>query len=224
MKKINFSKEKEAEMWQEFKDGATLSELAQKFGCSKDTIRNFLEKEFEEYEKFANEHSQESCRKIGAKWKKEHPEELAELGRKSRIKWNKEHPEEHAEHARKIGQKWREEHPEELVENGRKVAKWNATHHNSVSRPEQAFFELLCSENPNLIILQQKYLKGLNHPFDIMIPELKQLIEIDGDYTHSRPGVPERDAEINEFVWRTYPDWQLFRYDDADLRKLGILK
>ena len=104
-----------------------------------------------------------------------------------------------------------------------KMLKANAKNHNYISRPEQAFFELLCSQNPDLTIKQQKYLKGLNHPFDIMIPELKQLIEVDGDYTHSRPGRKERDVEINEFVWRTYPDWQLFRYCDEDLKKLGII-
>ena len=108
-------------------------------------------------------------------------------------------------------------------ENVIKMHEKNAKNYNYVSRPEQAFFELLCSQNPDLIILQQQYLKGLNHPFDIMIPELKILIEVDGDYTHSRPGRKERDAEINEFVWRTYPDWQLFRFDDEDLRKLKKL-
>ena len=70
---------------------------------------------------------------------------------------------------------------------------------------------------------RQYYLKELNHAFDFAILECKVLIEVDGDYTHSRPGRKERDVEINEFVWRTYPDWQLFRYNDKDMKKLGII-
>ena len=125
--------------------------------------------------------------------------------------------------------KWRTEHPEEYRKScqkgGRNAADTNAKNLNFVSSWEDKFYdEYLFPIFRDCELRRQFYLKGLKHPFDFAVVECKILIEVDGDYTHSRPGRKERDAEINEFVWRTYPDWQLFRYYDEDMKKLGIIK
>ena len=76
---------------------------------------------------------------------------------------------------------------------------------------------------PGRFIKHQFRLKGIAHSFDIALPMFKILIEIDGKYFHSKREHIERDAEINEFIYRTYPDWTLFRYTDEDLKKLNII-
>ena len=232
----HFSEKEKAEMLRRLKDRESTRKIAKVFRCSQSTICRYLLKKYgDEYIKIVTENWGLTLQENGQKMNT-HPNTIAvrpETGRKlglkwgakNRQKWNAEHPEERIELGRKVGQLPRtEKQIETFQENGKKLVEWNASHHNWVSRPEQVFFDFLCSQNPTLLIKQQYYLKGLNHPFDVVVPELKQLIEVDGDYTHSRPGRKERDAEINEFVWRTYPNWQLFRYNDEDLRKLGILK
>lgn len=93
-----------------------------------------------------------------------------------------------------------------------------------VSSWEKKFYDILIKHyQPYYKIKRQFYLKGLNHPFDFAIPDVKILIEIDGIYFHNLYGGKERDAEINEFVWRTYPDWSLFRFDDNDLKNMGLI-
>ena len=84
-------------------------------------------------------------------------------------------------------------------------------------------FVLLCLSKcfPARFIKQQYRLKGLTHAFDIALPKFKILIEIDGNYFHSFH--TERDAEVNEFLWRTYPSWSLFRFDDSDLKSLNLI-
>lgn len=92
-----------------------------------------------------------------------------------------------------------------------------------VSNPEHLFYlKCLTKFFPIRFIYRQFYLKGLNHSFDFSVPKFKILFEIDGNYFHSLPDRVERDAEINEFVWRTYPDWVLFRFSDENLKGLNI--
>ena len=98
------------------------------------------------------------------------------------------------------------------------------THKYWVSKPENQFYKQILRRKFNeQDIKQQYFLSGLNHPFDFAIPELKILIEIDGDYWHKQLHKIKRDVEINEFVWRTYPDWRFYRFDDSDLKRLKII-
>ena len=97
------------------------------------------------------------------------------------------------------------------------------TYKKFISSWEDKFYELLTNHyEPKFKIERQYRMRGLRHQFDLAIPFLKILIEIDGNYYHSLPGVPERDAQINEFVWRTYPDWTLYRYSDEHMKTLGV--
>lgn len=81
--KINVFKE---EIIEDFKNGASLNILAQKFGCSYGTMCDFLEKNFENYKKIAKDHQQETGRKVGQLPKSEkHREE----SRKNITKYNK---------------------------------------------------------------------------------------------------------------------------------------
>ena len=81
----HFSEEKRVKIVKGYKDGASIKKLAQKFGCSGRPIGNLFIKVlgFENYKKIAKEHQIKNGRKNLAKWRKEHPEEQAELGRKA---------------------------------------------------------------------------------------------------------------------------------------------
>lgn len=108
--------------------------------------------------------------------------------------------------------------------NGQKLVDWNITHEYWVSGFENRFYEYILRKKFDEKDIKRQYrLLGSNHPFDFAIPKLKFLIEIDGDYWHKQPTKINRDAEINEFVWRTYPDWILYRFDDSDLKRLEVI-
>ena len=89
-----------------------------------------------------------------------------------------------------------------------------------ISNPEHRFF-LMCLTKMFFLkdIERQYYLKGLNHSFDFAIPKFKLLFEIDGDYWHSQN--PERDVKIDKVA--KSEGWAVIRFDDAKMRKLGII-
>lgn len=94
-----------------------------------------------------------------------------------------------------------------------------------ISSWEDKFYTMLIEHYGNDYEVKRQFrLKHLRHAFDLSIPQLKILIEIDGNWIHSKFDNPERDAKINEFVYRTYPDWVLFRYNDDDLKHFGLIK
>ena len=108
--------------------------------------------------------------------------------------------------------------------NGQKLVEWSITHECWVSGYENQFYEQLLKKKFDEQDIKRQYrLSGLNHPFDFAIPKFKFLIEIDGDYWHKQPNSMKRDAEINEFVWRTYPDWIFYRFGDDDLKRFEII-
>lgn len=72
-------------------------------------------------------------------------------------------------------------------------------------------------------IKRQYRLKGSKHPFDFAIPQLKLLIEIDGNYFHSLPDNIMRDNKVNDFVKCEYGDWNLIRLCDSDLKTMGVI-
>lgn len=101
---------------------------------------------------------------------------------------------------------------------------------NYVSSWEDKFYnEYLFPIFRDCDLRRQYRLPGLNHPFDFAIVECKVLIEVDGDRWHGHSGNPDWDKDslrkmdkINKFIENT--DWKLYRYNDADLKKLGIIK
>ena len=205
-----------------FKNGDSLRKLAQKFGCSYSTIRRHLiiESKIENYTKVAKEHTFERTRKMGLKY-----------GEKNLEKWKKEHPEDHAKNGRKSLAKWREEHPEEVIKACQKAGKnriknlikWNTKNHNYISRPEALFYITRLTKNfYSKDIVPQFFIKELNHRVDFAIPSQKLLFEVDGDYTHSRPGRKERDTQVDK--WAKENGWTMFRFNDKKMRKLGIIK
>ena len=94
---------------------------------------------------------------------------------------------------------------------------------------EDKFINKILQPNfKNYEIKRLFHLNGLNHSFDIAIPEFKILIEIDGDRWHGYSGNItmdkerlDRDIKINTFVKKT--GWILFRFNDNTLRKMGII-
>ena len=236
MTKITFLIEEKEESCKLFENGVILCEIGKIFRCSETPIKRILIKilELKKYKEIAKEHLRESVQEnIKMAWNLPRTEAQIqasqESGRKNIEKWNTEHPEEHRENGRKMGIKYGPENGRKVgikygPKNAQKMNKWKAEHHNWISKVEDRFYdEYLKPIFYDQDLRRQYYLKGINHAFDFALPDFKVLIEVDGDYTHSRPGRPERDAEINEFLWRTYPDWTLYRYTDADMRKLGIV-
>ena len=124
---------------------------------------------------------------------------------------------------KKNGHCWTGKHHTE--ETKLKMSKTAENRRNFISSWEERFI-LTCLSKcfPSRFLKQQYRLKGLSHAFDVALPEFKILIEIDGKYFHSLPEHLNRDAGINEFVYRNYPDWTLFRFDDNNLKQFGLIK
>ena len=94
---------------------------------------------------------------------------------------------------------------------------------NYSSGPEDRFYEeYLEPIFYDQDLRRQYYIPGFNHAFDFALPDFKVVLEVDGDYIHSLPGRKERDAEIDAFVKKV--GWKIYRYNDAAMRKLGIIK
>ena len=129
-------------------------------------------------------------------------------------KRNKEHP-------TMLGKKYSEKSKDQMSESRINYMRKNYLY---VSNPEHLFYlKILIRMFPLRLVKKQYVLKGLRHAFDFAIPEAKMLFEIDGDYYHSLISNIKRDAYVNEFVYRTYPDWTLLRYNDSDLRRMEVL-
>lgn len=108
-------------------------------------------------------------------------------------------------------------------ENARKLGKLPKTEKqlkNFESSWEDNFIEkALAWHYSDYIIKRQFYLKGLNHAFDIAIPKLKILIEIDSDYWHRNR--KNRDTQVNNFAGNI--GWELYRFNDAKLKEFGVI-
>lgn len=77
-------------------------------------------------------------------------------------------------------------------------------------------------------ITRLHYLKGFNHAYDIAIPELKILIEIDSDYRHGHSGNVQmdkerlaRDSQID--IWAKQNSWKIFRFNNKKLKEMGVI-
>ena len=89
-----------------------------------------------------------------------------------------------------------------------------------ISSWEKCFIKnILLPHYSNYEIKQQFYLKNFNHAYDIAIPDLKLLIEIDCSYWHKDR--KERDAQIDEFARQA--GWKIYRFNDKKLKECGIL-
>ena len=216
----HFTKEEKSEMAEGFENGASLYELARKFGCSKTPIGKILIAELENYKQITKEHLSERSRKMGqlpmTEKQLEHARKWQEAGIKAAAKLPRS--EKQLEHSRKMGQKMGKA---PRTEKQLKIFQ---------SSWEDAFLEKFLEPNfRKYTIKRQHYLKGFNHPYDFAILELKVLIEIDSDYRHGHSGYPEmdkkaiaRDKEVDK--WAKQNSRIVFRYHDEDLRKLGIIK
>jgi len=69
--------------------------------------------------------------------------------------------------------------------------------------------------------VQQHRLDGDGRPFDFFI-EPRLLVEVDGKYWHSLPGVKERDEAKTELA--TANGFTLIRIQENDLKELGAVK
>ena len=96
----HFSEEEEAESIGGFKNGESISTLAQKVRCSYSTIRRFLNSNVEKYKKIAKEHRSSSCRKMGQLPNTEKQKEAA------RKIWQLPKTEKQIEASRKNGQNY----------------------------------------------------------------------------------------------------------------------
>ena len=108
------------------------------------------------------------------------------------------------EHTRKMGQAPK-------TENRRK---------NWISSWEDKFYDEYLEPIFGYDLQRQYYIPEINHRFDFAILDFRVLIEIDCDYWHQFH--KERDAQIDN--WAKQNDWQVFRYNDKDIRNLGIIK
>ena len=107
----HFTEEEKAEMWKLFKNGKVLEEVARKFECACQTIKNLLiiKIGIKEYRKVAKKHHFEQIQRVG---QLPMTEKQIEHTRKMGAKWKEEHPKEHTEYGRKMGLKNIEEnHP-----------------------------------------------------------------------------------------------------------------
>ena len=172
--KINLEKIK---IVKEFKNGANLRELGQKFGCSYSTIKRRLITTLgsENYKKIARTHIQESGAKNITKYNK------SKEGRESSAK---------------------------RAENKKFVSSW-----------EDKFYDEYLEPIFGYDLQRQYYIPEINHRFDFAILDSRVLIEIDGDYWHQF--CKKRDAEIDLFAKKA--GWKVYRYNDADLKKMGII-
>ena len=208
----HFSNKEKEKICNLFENGANFKKIGKIFGCSKCPMRRILIKNLglKKYKEIAKEHFIENCQ---------------QNGRKSRKKWQEEHFEEQKELGRKMGKLPKtEKQLETCRENGRKRVESGAF----IRSWEDMFYDLLISQNPHLTIKRQYYLKGLNHAYDIAIPELNLLIEIDGDRWHGHSGNKEmddkriqRDAEVDKFAKDN--GWKVIRINDKILKKLRII-
>ena len=66
----------------------------------------------------------------------------------------------------------------------------------------------------------QYWIKGLKHPFDYALLEKKILIEVDGEYYHSKRFLKtvEKDKRINDFVETS--EWRLIRISDTEVHDM----
>lgn len=189
------SEEEENGMMFLYKKGLKVRELVNKYGCSSVLVIDLLKKMlgYLEYTKISKENRQNASKE------------------NIKVAYKTEHKEFTSNQLESVRKNIKKAH-ESLSD-----FRW-------ISNPEHLFYlKCLTKLFPLRFVKRQFYLKGLNHSFDFALPKFKILIEIDGDYFHSLPGKKERDVEINEFVYRTYPDWILIRYSDNDLKRMDIL-
>ena len=170
-----------------------IRELSKIFSFSNSIVKKILITKFQaKYKLIAKQHDTENRRRIARKCGK------SRKGKKlSQIA---------KDHIREGRLKYMEENPQK----------------NFTSSWEDTFYEILKIQNPDLEIKRQYRISGVNHIFDIAIPELKLLIEIDGDYWHDNPDGRKRDAQIDAFAQEA--EWIIIRINDAILRFLGLIK
>ena len=109
-----------------------------------------------------------------------------------------------------------------VEKNGRKVGllpKTEKQRKNWVSSWEDKFYNEYLEPIFGYDLQRQYYIREINHRFDFVILDSRVLIEIDCNYWHQFH--EERDAQIDE--WAKQNDWTMFRYNDEDLKKLGII-
>lgn len=70
-------------------------------------------------------------------------------------------------------------------------------------------------EDTNTPYEPQKFIGGFS--VDFYVPALRLVIECDGDYWHSRPGVKERDARKDEYL--TQKGYKILRLAEHQIRK-----
>ena len=243
-----FSKEERENICKLFENGMKLRSIGKIFECSRAPIRRILIEILgeEKYKEIAKEHLSErsrkmgklpktqvqrdTCRRMGEKWMKEHPEEHRENARKM---GKLPKTEKQIEHCRKMGLKYG---PINGPEIGRKTGpinikyaqEWHANNHTYISRPEAIFYITCLSKNFWLKdIIPQYYIKEIKHRVDFAVPSQKLLFEVDGDRWYGHSGNKEmdkerleRDAEVDK--WAKDNGWTIFRYNDEKMRKLGV--
>ena len=235
-----FSNSERAKITNGYKYGVTINKLAQKFGCSGTPIGKVLIEELglENYKKIAKEHSRKNSQKSIKK-----AQEASSQKRKIIFSESEKIEmwrlfKEDGMGAIQIGEKFGcsrgpivgmfiLEHPDEYKNIAEKHCKQNK---NYISSWEDKFYdEYLFPIFRDCDLRRQYYIIGLKHVFDFAIVECNILIEVDGGRWHGHSGNPEQDnealkkmAKINEFVKKSC--WKLYRYNDEDLRKLGIIK
>ena len=219
----HFSKEERVEMSCQYENGVTLGEIGAIFQCSWQTISGILIKEFgeESYKKIVKKHLKKNHQELGRKLGKKYGPENGKKNGPENIKKAHKLPrsEKQLEHSRKSGKKVGRKYG--LI-NLEKMLEANAKNHNFTSRPEALFYITRLTKNfyPKDII-PQYYIKEIKHRVDFAVPSQKLLFEVDGDYTHSRPGRKERDAQIDK--WAKDNSWTMFRFNDKKMKKLGII-
>ena len=91
---------------------------------------------------------------------------------------------------------------------GSNLEKW---YENNILKPQKYTYK------------RQYYVPGFKHLFDFALPNEGYLIEVDGEYIHSRIETQKRDTEIDNFVnFNTY--WILIRVREKDLKAFGYPK
>lgn len=186
----------------EFKNGIILTELGQKFGCSHRPIGRILIEILgkEKYTIIAKEHLRKSQSKNG---KQTGPKNILKGVEVSAKLSRSEKQIIQCKDWVKAGQ--------EASAKGVWISSWEDKFYEKILIP--GFVKL------GYKVERQFYLKDLNHAFDLAIPELKFLFEIDGNHWHKDR--KERDAEIDKFAEDN--NWIVFRYHDEDLEKMEII-
>ena len=167
----NFSKGKDGESAEGFKNGESIKTLAQKFECSYTTMRCLLEKKVENYKKIAKEHSKENALKSFERfWK--NPTKAMIMARQK--------------NAQKMGQLSKtEKQLEACRKNGEKAsAKANP------SKPEILFSLILANKNIQFMHQFSIFYRDINdkkrvwHIDFFIFPNI--IVQLDGVYYHCR--------------------------------------